>query len=55
MKAESTASGIGHDIIAVLDGDVNPFILNDYYQADLDDLQKEHCVFLRNLSQVYTP
>jgi hypothetical protein len=25
-------------LLAVLDGDVNnPFILNDYYQADLDD------------------
>lgn len=36
----NTASGIGHDIIAVLDGDVaNPFILNNYYQADVDDFQ----------------
>lgn len=34
----NTASGIGHDITAVLDGDeTNPIILNDYYQANVDD------------------
>ena len=34
----NTASGIGHDIVAILDGDVsNPYILNDYYQTKLDD------------------
>ena len=34
----NTASGIGHDIVAILDGDeANPFKLNDYYQADVDD------------------
>lgn len=34
----NTASGIGHDIIAILDGDEsNPIILNEYYQASLDD------------------
>ncbi|MBD0824119.1 type IX secretion system sortase PorU [Aestuariibaculum marinum] len=33
----NTASGIGHDIVAILDGDeTNPFILNDYYQTELD-------------------
>lgn len=37
----NTASGIGHDITAVLDGDVsNPYILNDYYQTNLDDYTK---------------
>jgi hypothetical protein len=37
----NTASGIGHDIIAILDGDVaNPFVLNNYYQADVDDFQR---------------
>lgn len=37
----NTASGIGHDIVAILDGDEsNPFILNDYYQADVDDFTK---------------
>jgi hypothetical protein len=36
----NTASGIGHDIIAIIDGDeTNPFVLNDYYQADVDDYQ----------------
>lgn len=34
----NTASGIGHDIVAILDGDeTNPFVLNDYYQAEVDD------------------
>ena len=48
----NTASGIGHDIVAVLDGDVNnPFILNDYYQADLDDFTNGTLRFpLRNLA-----
>ncbi|MEE1896720.1 type IX secretion system sortase PorU [Flavobacterium rakeshii] len=33
----NTASGIGHDIIAILDGDeTNPYILNDYYETDVD-------------------
>ena len=37
----NTASGIGHDIIAILDGDeTNPFKLNDYYLADVDDYKK---------------
>ncbi|WP_411768697.1 type IX secretion system sortase PorU [Winogradskyella sp. A3E31] len=34
----NTASGIGHDITAILDGDeTNPFVLNDYYVASVDD------------------
>ncbi|CAN1547779.1 Peptidase_C25_N domain containing protein [Flavobacteriaceae bacterium] len=54
MEDESginTAGGIGHDISAVLDGDVsNPFILNDYYQTELDDFTKGNLHFpLRNL------
>ncbi|WP_298898626.1 type IX secretion system sortase PorU [uncultured Psychroserpens sp.] len=37
----NTASGIGHDITAIIDGDeTNPFVLNDYYQADVDDYQR---------------
>jgi len=37
----NTASGIGHDIVAILDGDeTNPFVLNDYYQAEIDDFTK---------------
>ncbi|WP_418262039.1 type IX secretion system sortase PorU [Flavobacterium faecale] len=48
----NTASGIGHDITAVLDGDVsNPYILNDYYQTNLDDYTKGTVRFpLRNIS-----
>lgn len=37
----NTASGIGHDIIAILDGDeTNPFKLNDYYQTEVDSYQQ---------------
>ena len=37
----NTASGIGHDIIAILDGNENnPYILNDYYETELDDYTK---------------
>jgi len=37
----NTASGIGHDIIAILDGDeMNPFVLNDYYETELNDFTK---------------
>ncbi|WP_370477822.1 type IX secretion system sortase PorU [Tamlana flava] len=37
----NTASGIGHDIVAIIDGDeTNPIILNDYYQTDVDDYTK---------------
>lgn len=48
----NTASGIGHDIVAILDGDVNnPYILNDYYQTKLDDYTTGTLRFpLRNLS-----
>ena len=37
----NTASGIGHDISAILNGDeTNPFMLNDYYLAEVDDFQR---------------
>ena len=37
----NTASGIGHDIVAILDGDeLNPYLLNDYYETELDNYQK---------------
>ena len=37
----NTASGIGHDIVAILDGDeTNPYVLNDYYQTEIDDFQR---------------
>lgn len=47
----NTASGIGHDIVAILDGDVsNPYILNDYYQTKSDDYTNGNLRFpLRNL------
>ena len=36
----STGSGIGHDMVAVLDRKTEePIILNDYYEADLDSYQ----------------
>ena len=47
----NTASGIGHDIVAILDGDeLNPYILNDYYETELDNYQKGKVRFpFRNL------
>lgn len=37
----NTSSGIGHDILAFLDGDEsNPIKLNEYYQSDVDDYTK---------------
>ncbi|MEM0518116.1 type IX secretion system sortase PorU [Aequorivita flava] len=42
----NTASGIGHDIVAILDGDEsNPFVLNEFYQADVDDYTKGKATF----------
>jgi len=47
----NTSSGIGHDIVAIIDNDeTNPFVLNDYYQTDVDDYQKGTVSYpLRNL------
>jgi hypothetical protein len=37
----NTASGIGHDIIAYLDGDeTKPYVLNDFYETELNDYTK---------------
>jgi hypothetical protein len=37
----TVGSGIGHDIVAILDNNVSaPFVLNDYYEADLNSFQK---------------
>ena len=37
----NTASGIGHDILGILDGDENnPYIMNDYYQTEVDNYKK---------------
>lgn len=42
----NTASGIGHDIIGILDGDeTKPYIMNDYYQTELDDYTKGRVYF----------
>ena len=48
----NTASGIGHDMIAILDGDdSNPYIVNDYFETELDDYTKGKIRFpFRNLS-----
>ncbi len=42
----NTASGIGHDMIAILDGDEsNPFVLNEFYQAEVDDFTKGETLY----------
>lgn len=48
----NTASGIGHDIVAILDEDeTNPYILNDYYETELNDYTKGKIRFpFRNLA-----
>ncbi|NNT73235.1 type IX secretion system sortase PorU [Flavobacterium sp. IMCC34852] len=48
----NTASGIGHDIVGILDGDEsNPYIMNDYYETELDDYTKGRVYFpYRNLA-----
>jgi len=48
----NTAAGIGHDMVAILDGDeTNPYILNDYYETDLDNYKKGRIRFpFRNLT-----
>ena len=47
----NTAGGIGHDIVAILDGDeANPIILNEYYEAEEDDFTKGRVFYrLRDL------
>jgi hypothetical protein len=48
----NTASGIGHDIVAILDGDEsNPIKLNDYYETELDNYKSGKLKFpFRNLA-----
>jgi hypothetical protein len=48
----NTASGIGHDIIGVLDGDeTKPYILNDYYETEPNNYKKGKLRFpFRNLA-----
>lgn len=49
----NTASGIGHDIIGVLDGDeTKPYVMNDYYETFPDDYTKGKLRFpFRNLAK----
>lgn len=49
----NTASGIGHDMIAILDGDEsNPIVLNEYYQAEVDDYMRGTTTYrLRDLEE----
>jgi hypothetical protein len=48
----NTASGIGHDIVAILDNDENnPYILNDYYETENNDYTKGKVTYpFRNLA-----
>ncbi|WP_246062589.1 type IX secretion system sortase PorU [Mesohalobacter halotolerans] len=47
----NTAGGIGHDIVAFLDGDEsNPIVLNEFYEADVDDFTSGEVAYkLRDL------
>lgn len=49
----NTASGIGHDLIAILDGDeANPIVVNEYYQAEVDDFTRGTTTYrLRDLEE----
>ncbi|WP_300489777.1 type IX secretion system sortase PorU [Flavobacterium sp.] len=49
----NTASGIGHDIIGILDGDeTKPYVMNDYYETFPDDYTKGKLRFpFRNLAK----
>jgi len=48
----NTASGIGHDIVGILDGDeTKPYIMNDYYETELNDYTHGKVYFpFRNLA-----
>ena len=47
----NTAGGIGHDIVAFLDGDEsNPIVLNEFYEAEVDDFTSGEVAYkLRDL------
>jgi hypothetical protein len=47
----TSITAVDHDIIAILDGDnANPFVLNDYYETELNDYKKGKVKYpLRNL------
>jgi hypothetical protein len=46
-------NGIGHDVVAVLDGNVSqPIVLNNFYVSDLNSFQKGRIVYdLKNLEE----
>ncbi len=48
----TSITAVDHDIVAILDGDAsNPFVLNDFYQTELDDYTKGKARFpFRNLT-----
>ena len=48
----TSVTAVDHDIVAILDGDeLDPIVLNDYYQTELDDFTKGKVNFkLRDLS-----
>lgn len=42
----TSITSVDHDIIAILDGDqANPYVLNDFYQTELDDFTKGNVKF----------
>lgn len=48
----TTGSGIGHDIITILDGSGEVIVLNSYYQSDINSFQSGRVVFpFENLSE----
>ena len=45
----NTAGGVGHDIVAILDGDeTSPIILNEYYNTNIDDFTSGQLTFALN-------
>ncbi len=48
-----SGNSVGHDLVGILDGDVaNPYILNDYYETELNTYKKGYVNFpLNNLAE----
>jgi hypothetical protein len=48
----TSITAVDHDIVAILDGDqANPFVLNDYYETELDNYKKGQVKYpFRNLT-----
>lgn len=45
----TVGNGIGHDITAILDNDIeNSYVLNDYYESDIDNYQKGKIIYSLN-------